>query len=180
MNQAVGDLYPDTPLEIRFQDEMRVGQKNATVRQWARKGTRPRRPQDQRYLSTYLFGAICPARDKGAALILPRADTEAMQQYLDEIVKAVAPAVLIMDQAGWTNKLIWPAKPLPLPPRSPELNPVENIWQFLRQNHLSNRVFETYTDILDACEAAWKALVNEAGRIRRIGVRSWPTIGQCQ
>ncbi len=185
MSEAIGDLDRARPIEIWFQDEMRVGQKNGTVRQWNRKGTRPRQPQDQRYLSTYLFGAICPALDKGAALILPKADTEAMQMHLDEIAKAVTPgahAVLIMDQAGWhmTDRLNWPPNisPLPLPPRSPELNPVENIWQFLRQTYLSNRVFDTYEDILDACEAAWKALIGEAGRISRTGFRRWAKIGQ--
>ncbi|MCB1835669.1 MAG: hypothetical protein KDH19_19820 [Geminicoccaceae bacterium] len=63
-------------------------------------------------------------------------------------------------------------------PRSSELNPVENVWQFLRQTYLSNRVFDTYDDILDACEAAWNRLVNEIGRIRRIGVRDWAQIGK--
>ncbi len=55
------------PIEIWFQDEMRVGQKNGLVYQWAKKGTRPRQPKDQRYANAYLFGAICPARDTGAA-----------------------------------------------------------------------------------------------------------------
>jgi Protein of unknown function (DUF4236) len=68
-----------TPIEIWFQDEARIGQKNGQVRQWARRGTRPRQPADQRYDNAYLFGAICPARGVGAALALPCADTEAMQ-----------------------------------------------------------------------------------------------------
>jgi transposase len=187
VSEAIDEVDRAKPVEIWFQDEMRVGQKNGTIRQWNRKGIRPRQPQDQRYLSAYLFGAICPALDKGTALILPVANTEAMQLHLDEIAKTVTPgahALLIIDQAGWhmTDKLAWPANisPLPLPPRSPELNPVENIWQFLRQTYLSNRVFETYDDILDACSAAWNALVNEAGRIRRIGVRRWASVGQGQ
>ena len=66
-----------TPIEIWFQDEARIGQKNGLVRQWARRGTRPRQPADQRYESAYLFGAICPARGIGAALALPYADTHA-------------------------------------------------------------------------------------------------------
>lgn len=185
MTAAVAHLDKATPLEFWFQDEMRVGQKNGCVRQWARRGTRPRQPQDGRYESAYLFGAICPALDKGAALILPKADTEAMQRHLNEIKKAIAPgahAILIMDQAGWhtTDKLSWPENltPLLLPPRSPELNPVENVWQFLRQAYLSNRVFETYDHILEACQTAWNALLNETGRISRITVRDWASIGQ--
>ena len=68
-----------------FQDEARIGQKNGLVRQWARRGTRPRQPADQRYQSAYLFGAICPARGVGAALAMPFANTQAMQAHLDEI-----------------------------------------------------------------------------------------------
>ncbi|MCK5365052.1 MAG: IS630 family transposase, partial [Gammaproteobacteria bacterium] len=83
---------------------MRLGQKNALVRQWARRGSRPRQPKDQRYQSLYLFGAICPARGTGAALVLPWANTQAMQAHLWEISRNVAPgahAVLLLDRAGW-------------------------------------------------------------------------------
>jgi hypothetical protein len=65
---------------------------------------------------------------------------------------------------------------LHLPPYSPELNPAENIWQFLRQNHLSNRVFESYTDIVDACCAAWNAIVSEPKRITSIAKRDWASV----
>jgi hypothetical protein len=83
---------------------MRLGQKNNLVRQWARKGTRPRQPKDQRYQSLYLFGAICPARGTGAALAMPWANTHAMQAHLKEISRRVTPgahALLLADRAGW-------------------------------------------------------------------------------
>ncbi len=153
-------------IEIWWQDEARIGQKNGIVRQWARRGTRPRQPADQRYKSVYLFGAICPTRGKGAALALPFADTEAMQLHIDEISRHVARsahAVLLMDRAGWhtTAKLKIPKNitPIFLPSRAPELNPVENIWQFMRANWLSNRVFETYEAIIDAACDAWRKLL---------------------
>ena len=97
-------------MEIWFQDEARLGQKNGLTRLWARKGTRPRQPADQRYHNAYLFGAICPAHGKGAALMLPWADAQAMQMHLDEISRHVARkahAVVLMDRAGWhtTGKL---------------------------------------------------------------------------
>ena len=135
------------------------------MRQWARRGSRPRQPADQRYENAYLFGAICPARGVGAALALPFADTEAMQLHLDEISRHVAEgahAVLVLDRAGWhtTAKLDMPTNitPILLPSRAPELNPVENVWQYLRANRLSNRVFETYDDIIDAACQAWRNL----------------------
>lgn len=82
---------------------MRIGQKNGCVRQWAQRGTRPRQLVDQRYESTYIFGAVCPARDIGVALIQPYADTHAMQRHIDEVGKSVAPgchAVMLLDNAG--------------------------------------------------------------------------------
>jgi hypothetical protein len=87
--EIVKKLPTGTAVELWFQDEMRVGQKNGLVYQWARKGTRPSQPADQRYENAYLFGAVCPARDTGAALAMPSADTEAMQKHLDEIARNV-------------------------------------------------------------------------------------------
>jgi transposase len=183
--ETVSKLAPATVIEVWFQDEMRVGQKNGLVYQWAKKGTRPRQPKDQRYENAYLFGAVCPSRNTGVALIMPHADTEAMQKHIDEIGRAVAPgahALVILDKAGWhtTRKLTLPNNLtlVPLPPACPELNAAENIWQYLRQTYLSNRVFETYTAILDACQSAWRKLLDEAGRIASIATREWATIGQ--
>ena len=167
-----------------FQDEARIGQKNGLVRQWARRGTRPRQPADQRYQSAYLFGAICPARGVGAALAMPFANTQAMQAHLDEIGRTVARgahAVLLLDRAGWhtTEKLTIPNNLtlILLPSRSPELNPVENIWQFLRANWLSNRVFETYDEIIAAACEAWNKLTALPETITSIGMRDWANIG---
>lgn len=168
------------PIEIWFEDEARIGQKNGLVRQWARRGTRPRQPADQRYESAYLFGAICPARGVGAALALPFADTQAMQLHLDEISRHVAHgahAVVMLDRAAWhtTDKLDMPKNitPIFLPSRSPELNPVENIWQYLRANWLSNRIFDSYEAIIDAACDAWSKLIAHPHIITSIGLRDW-------
>src|SRR6516164_3710281 len=167
------------PVEVWFQDEMRVGQKNGLVYQWAKKGTRPRQPKDQRYANAYVFGAICPA------LVLPRADADAMQHHLEAISCRVAPgahAVLTLDKAGWhtTRKLQLPSNIslVHLPPASPELNPTENIWQYMRQSYLSNRVFRDYDDVVEASSSAWNKLIAEQGRIASIGTRSWAAISQ--
>ena len=129
---------------------------------------------------TYIFGAICPKKGKGAGLVLPYCDTGAMQEHLAEISQAVDPgahAVLILDQAGWhvTPKLKVPENItlMFLPPRSPELNPVENVWQFMRDNWLSNRVFRDYDDIVDQCCRAWNRLIDQPWKIMSIGIRDW-------
>src|SRR3984893_4916656 len=81
-----------------------LGQKNKVTRRWAKRGTRPSAPHDQRTSSAYIFGAICPAEGKGAGLVLPSCNSEAMALHLEEISLAVAPgahAILLLDQAGW-------------------------------------------------------------------------------
>ena len=177
-------LPPGTPVEIWFQDEMRVGQKNKLTYRWARKGSRPRAIHDQRTQSTYLFGAVCPERGAGAALVLPACNTEAMQLHLDEIATKVTPgahAVLILDQAGWHGAKDLKAPKnislLPLPPRAPELNPQENIWQFMRANWLSNRIFKSFDEIVDHCCYAWNTLIDQPWKIMSIARRDWAVAG---
>ena len=126
MAEIRAKLAPGTPIEVWCQDEMRVGQKNKLTYRWARKGSRPRATHDQRTESTYLFGAVCPERGTGAALVLPACNTEAMQLHLDEIGTKVTPgahAIVLLDQAGWhsTKMLKIPANIslMPLPPRAP-------------------------------------------------------------
>jgi hypothetical protein len=107
--------------------------------------------RDNRHDSVYLFGAICPARGVGAAIIMPAANTDAMNEHLAEISAQVAPgahAVLVFDGAGWHQKggrLHVPDNItlLTLPPYAPELNPMENVWEYLRANKLYNRVWDS-------------------------------------
>ena len=167
-------------IELWWQDEARIGQKNKLTRRWARRGTRPRAPRDQRTEWAYIFGAICPAKGKGAGLVMPWCDTDAMAAHLIEISAAVDPgahAVLIVDQAGWhlTPKLaiLDNITVLALPPRSPELNPVENVWQFMRDNWLSNRIFKSYEDIVALCCQAWNNLIDQPWKIMSLGMRKW-------
>jgi len=103
-----------------------------------------------------------------------------MTLHLAEISLAVAPgahAVLLVDQAGWhtSDKLVVPANIsiVLLPSRSPELNPVENLWQFMRDNWLSNRVFQSFDDIVDHCCVAWNKLLDQPWRVMSIGLRDW-------
>jgi transposase len=171
------------PLEIWWQDEARVGQQGTLTRVWAKRGTRPRAMRDQRRNSAYLFGAVCPERDTGAAIIMPQANTEAMNQHLAEISCCVterAYAVLIVDGAGWhtASRLVVPHNIglLKLPPYAPELNPAENIWEYLRGNFLSHVVYDSYQTVVAACRKAWKRLLDTPNRIRSIATRDWAQV----
>ena len=177
------DPAKDKAIEVWWQDEARVGQRGELARVWALKGTRPDIPRDQRFGCTYIFGAVCPEQNKGAAIIMPKANTHAMNEHLKEIsfhVAKRAHAIVIMDRAGWhmTSALNVPDNItlVPLPPYSPELNPVENIWQYLKSNFLNNRVFDTYEDIIKACVNAWNSLIKNKGQIKSIAARKWANL----
>ena len=137
--------------------------------------------RDNRHTSAYLFGALCPDRAVGGAMITPCANSWAMNLHLQEISTQVAPgahALLVCDGAGWHQrgkKLIVPDNItlLSLPPYSPELNPMENVWAYLRQNKLCTHVWDSYDDIVEACADAWRFLINDPDRIRSIGARQW-------
>ena len=103
-----------------------------------------------------------------------------MNLHLAEIatqIAAGAHAAILVDQAGWhrSGKLRIPSNLtlIPLPAKCPELNPQENIWQFMRDNWLSNRVFESYEKIVDLCCDAWNKLIEQPWRIMSIGMREW-------
>lgn len=123
-------------IDVWFQDEARFGQQNTTTRIWTEKGTRPRAVKQQQFESAYLCGAVCPTTEATQAIIAPHANSEYMHEHL-ELISTAAPfgrhALVIMDGAGWhqqdladdvDNLML-----LKLPPYSPELNPIEQVWQ---------------------------------------------------
>lgn len=170
-------------VDIWFQDEARVGQRGTITRTWALKGTRPRVIRQQQFEYAYIFGAVCPAKDMAVGLVLPAVNTDAMLEHLKEISSHVPEgrhAVIVLDQAAWhtTQKLqiFDNLSLLPLPPASPELNPVEQVWQQLRDNWLANRCFNGYEAILDACCYAWNWFVDAPNRVRRLCTREWANL----
>lgn len=169
-----------------------MGQQGTLTRIWAERGTRPLAPRDTRYKWAFacslepmafagsLFGAVCPARGTTAALVMPFANTEAMNAHLAEIATTVAPgahAVVVMDGAGWhgASALRIPdnISIVKLPPYAPELNPVENVWAYLRANRLAISVFDTYDGIVAKCCDAWNFFANDPSRIRSIADREY-------
>jgi hypothetical protein len=178
--EEVNDAPARLTTDPSCKDEARVGRQGTLTRVWARRGTRPRAPRDRRYAWAYLFGAVCPERAVGAGLVLPHANTEASGLHLAEIGHHVAPgahAVVVLDGAGWhaAGGLAVPENLtlLPLPRYSPELNPVENVWEYLRQNKLGLRVWPDYDAIVATCCEAWNWLVAAPDRLASITRREW-------
>jgi len=80
LKELRAELGDGVEIEVWWQDEARVGQKNKLSRRWAKRGTRPSAPKDQRTTSAYIFGAICPKKGKAAGLVMPHADTHALSK----------------------------------------------------------------------------------------------------
>ena len=178
--EAIRDKLDTDKVEVWWQDECRVGQQGSLSRCWASKGTRPRVVRQRQFLSTYIFGAVCPDRDVGCAWVLPECNTGMMQIHLDEISKNVREgyhAIVLMDRASWhtTEALVIPENLslMPLPPYSPELNPMEQVWQQLRKIKLSNSCFKNYEHIVNACCEAWNTFCDEDGNIKSLCTRDW-------
>ena len=167
-------------VELWFQDAARIGQKNRLTRVWGPTGSRPAAAKDLGFAAADVFGAVCPVEGKAAARGMPICNTLAMNHHRREIssqVAADAHAVVILDRAGWhrSQGLVVPGNItlLELPPYSPELNPVERIWHYLRSHWLANSVFPNLADIMDACETAWQRFATEHSLIRSLCAVAW-------
>jgi len=152
-------------VRVWFMDEARFGQQGTITDVWAKRGSRPRAVRQTRYEWCYLYAAVEPATGASAALVAPNVDTGTMNAFLrilDAERKAGEHFVLVMDRAGWHKsrglKLPDGITVLLLPPYSPELNPVENLWHYLRSHYLSNRRYDDYDALLAAGTEAYRRL----------------------
>ena len=156
-------------------DEARFGQKGRTTHRWWMKGQRPPGIADRRFASASIFAAVRPSTGEDFALVLPWVSAAAMSTFLAgfaETVPADTHVVMVLDQAGWhgAKDLVVPdgLTLVSLPSSSPELNPVERIWLYLRERSLSHRLLADYEAVVDACCQAWNALAAEKGRIQSL------------
>lgn len=183
VKEAVREKDKGKPVEIWFQDESRVGQKGMLSRVWAAVGKRPRVQRDQRYGYCYLFGAACASSGAAVGLVTPRANTEWMNEHLAAISEAVSPGaigVVVLNGASWhkSGDLTVPEnlRLLTLPPYSPELNPMEQVFQYLKANRFANQVFKNVAAVQEACQAGW----DWSGPCRRRSPRSCTVTGRWQ
>lgn len=147
---------------------------------WWRRGERPPGLADKRFTFAYIFAAVEPGTDNGFALVMPHADTQTMQEFLDRFTATIAQdehVVMMLDRAGWhaSGDLRVPGNitPVPLPAYSPELNPVERVWLYLKERFLSHRLHADYDAIVEAACQAWNRLKSEAGRITSLCSYPW-------
>jgi transposase len=152
--QAIEQAHPDKEVRTYFHDEARFGQQGTITRVWAPRGSRPRAVRQTQYTSLFVLVAICVSTGAPSALIVPELHTGAINAFLEQLSRELPShvhAVVIWDQAGYHTGagLVVPSNIslILLPPHSPELNPVENLWHYLRSHHWSNRMYRDYNEL---------------------------------
>jgi hypothetical protein len=180
-------------LRIVFQDEARIGQKGRVCRRWYTRGKRPPGIVDQRYTFAYLYGCVDVGSDvvtkmrrhDAFALVLPEVNTHNMQTFVEKFAETIAPdehVVMLIDGAGWhgANDLAFPdtITPIKLPPYAPDINPIERVWEYLKERYLSQRLLDDYDAIVEATCIAWNKLVAETGRIASLTWTPWTKASQ--
>jgi len=172
---GVAAAHPGERVEVWFEDEARFGQQGTLTRVWAERGSRPTAPKQVGYANLHVLTAACPASGRAEGLVSQRLDAGVVQTFLAQLaatVPAGAHVVLVWDGAGWhtAGKVVAPANItlVPLPAYSPELNPVERLWHYLREHHWSNRVYRDVDALEEAAVAGWRAACLAPGIIRSV------------
>lgn len=149
-------------LQVWFEDESRFGQQGCLTRVWATKGSRPRAVRQTQYDYLWVLSAVCPLTGEACAFVFPYLDTSILNIFLSEFAAQLDPgvvALLIWDGAAFhrSQDLVVPdnVRILQLPPYSPELNPIENLWHYLKSHFWSNRFYPDYRAMEDAAQTAW-------------------------
>lgn len=162
-------------VQVWFQDEARFGQQGTLTRQWTIKGMRPCGWRQTQYDYLYVFGAACPQTGQTAGLLAPYLNTDTVNAFFREFEKEIDPdvhVVMIWDRAGFhtSHKVKVPKNVtlIGLPPYSPQLNPIEKLWQYLRHHYWSNRVYEGYDHLRQAANEAWHKVCLNPTKIKTV------------
>jgi len=171
---------PGKQVEVWFEDEARFGQQGTLTRVWGRRGKRAWALRQTEYEWVYMYGAVCPRTGQAHGWLMPKANTAAMNIFLEDFSRRIAPdthVVMVCDRAGWhrSKKLNVPANITltHLPPYSPELNPAELLWREQRSKGLSNRVFKTCADLEAYVAETWMQLESDAQRLHSLCCFPW-------
>ena len=143
---------------------------------WAPRGSRPAAPKQTAYANLHVLSAVCPATGAAEGLVAESLDTRTVQALLDQLSASLpggVHVVLVWDGAGYhsaSKALVVPANatPVTLPPYSPELNPAERLWLYVREHYWANRVYEDFAALERAALDAWRRVCLDAGRIRTL------------
>lgn len=161
--QVIAAAQPTKRLRIYFQDESRFGQQGTTTNVWARTNSRPTAIRQTEYEYLWVLGAVCPETGQAEGLISPQLNTKIVNEFLKQFAETIPEgehAVMLWDGAGFhgAKQLRVPENVtvVTLPPYSPELNPIENLWHYLKSHFWSNRAYRDYDALEQAAVAAWR------------------------
>ena len=166
-------------VRLLFQDEASFGRISDRRRCWAPLPTRPIVSHQIVREYVYALAAVCPRDGQLVSLVMPWLDGETTSVFLEHAARQFADefCVMLLDGAGWhrANDLRVPPnmKLLPLPPYSPELNPVEHIWDHLRENSFKNTAFDSLDDVEDTLCAGLKNLHDNPEMVRSMTSFDW-------
>ena len=172
---AIAGQHPDRELRVSFEDEARFGTQGTITRVWAPKGSRPRAVRQNGREWLYVLMAVCLSTGSASALIMPELNTVVLNLFLEQFARELPKgvhAVLIWDGAGYhtSGDLVVPENVslIQLPPYSPELNPVENLWHYLRAHHWSNREYEGYSGLESEAVRSLRVVCDDAENLKSI------------
>ncbi len=172
---AIAGQHPDRELRVFFEDEARFGTQGTITRVWAPKGSRPRAVRQNGREWLYVLMAVCLSTGSASALIMPELNTAVLNLFLEQVARELPTgvhAVLIWDGAGYhtSGDLVVPENVslIQLPPYSPELNPVENLWHYLRAHHWSNREYEGYSGLESEAVRSLRIVCGDAENLKSI------------
>jgi hypothetical protein len=176
--------HPAREIQVWVQDEARFGQQGTLTRVWAPRGSRPVAVKQTEYEYVYALGAACPATGQTVGLLSPTLHTAVVNLFLAQMsaeLHAGVHALLVWDQAGYhkSHDLLVPENItlVYLPPYSPELNPMENLWHYLRSHYWSNRRYPGYQALLDAATDAWQRVCLDPFKVT--GITNYPYLRAC-
>jgi transposase len=173
--RAIEAEHPQQRLRVYFQDESRFGQQGTLTNLWARKGSRPTAVRQTEYKYLWVLGVVCPETGHAEGLLSPQLNTAVINIFLKQFSATIPPdehAVMVWDGAGFhtSRSLQVPVNItlVPLPAYSPELNPIENLWHYLKSHFWSNRAYADYDALEQAAIEAWRKAVLDQTLVKSI------------
>ncbi len=178
----VSAQHPDKQLRVYFQDESRFGQQGTTAAVWARTGSRPTAVRQTEYEYLWVIGAVCPETGHAEACTVfgcrsSTLNTAIINVFLSQFAATLPAdehAVMVWDGAGFHRSGQLAVPPditlIQLPPYSPELNPIENLWHYLKSHFWSNRSYEGYDTLESAAMSAWRTAVLDTDLMKTVCV----------
>ena len=173
--ERIAQEHPDKRLRIYFQDEARFGQQGTLTNMWAKTGSRPTAVRQTAYQYVWVMAAVCPETGHSEGLITPRLDTRYINTFLRQFSETLAPdehVLMLWDGAGFHRgkELGMPANitAIQLPAYSPEFNPIENLWHYLKSHYWSNRAYRDVEELETAVIQAWRESVMDVTLMKTV------------